>query len=169
MDKNACSFEGRVATKPTLRLCPAENDGEICCCFFRLEVGHVVGLGERNQGTRRINLIPIASWGEAAKRHATDLDVGMQCAVEGTLVVDTHPDDDAVHSPGLWSVSVKNIRYGQLDAKALLRPLGNLDQRLNETHAGVSAGNAAGDALKRFAWPIAGSNPFTKDGRPPIT
>ena len=115
MNLNTAMFVGRLAGDPILKSYKKADGTEGARCFFRVAVTRLSDRGAK-QEERRVNFIPVVTWGDAAKRHAHYLAKGTEVAVSGELIATSEKQQDGSFRE-YFAVQASDIQYGRRSMK----------------------------------------------------
>jgi len=116
MDQNRSHFIGRLAIEPTLKAYTKADKTEGYRCFFTLAVTRLMDRGQKDRSKRRTNFIPVVTWGDAAKRHATFLAKGTEVSISGELINESVKQEDGSYKEFHY-LQANDIQYGRRSEK----------------------------------------------------
>jgi len=119
MDLNIVTLVGRLAGKPSLKLYQKKDGTEGARTFFRLAVGRISDLGNKDRSARRTNFIGCVAWGNTAKIIAQYLDKGHEVALTGEFIAESRVIEgtNPVQYREFTHVLVNSVQFGRRPAK----------------------------------------------------
>lgn len=135
MNANNITIVGRLGMKPSVKGYTRSDGTSGTRCFFRVMATRLSDLG-KPQEQRRVNALPVVTWGKLAERCAQYLDKGTEVVVIGELIQDSRKLDDGSYQEFI-QIQANSVQFGRRSMKQASPE--NLQSQLNAIQASLAA------------------------------